>query len=84
LQNVGYYDKTQATDQEKSIRRIESRAEVDVQRFTDFVYENAPGHYELTWPGGKVDIKTLNFKDVVIWNPQGEGTKIGDMEEGGW
>ena len=84
LQNVGYYDKTRATDEEKAIRRIESRAEVDVQRYTDFVYEDAHGVYILAWPDGKIVIETKNFKDVVIWNPQEEGNKIGDMEEGGW
>jgi len=84
LQNAGYYDKTRANDEEKAIRRIESRAEVDVQRYTDFVYEDAHGVYTLTWPEGKIVIETKNLKDVVIWNPQEEGNKIGDMEEGGW
>lgn len=84
LQNVGYYDKTMATDEEKHIRRIESRAQVDVQKFTDFVYEDAPGDYTVAWPDGKIIIKTKNFKNVVIWNPQEEGKKIGDMEQGGW
>ncbi|KAL9716238.1 hypothetical protein Ac2012v2_000684 [Leucoagaricus gongylophorus] len=84
LQNVGYYDKTRATDEEKATRRIESRAEVDVQGYTDFVYEDAPGVYTLAWTDGKIIIETKNFKDVVIWNPNEEGNKIGDMEEGGW
>ncbi|KXN90016.1 Glucose-6-phosphate 1-epimerase [Leucoagaricus sp. SymC.cos] len=84
LQNVGYYDKTQATDEAKSVRRIETRAEVDVHKFTDFVYENVPGDYTVAWPDGKTTIKTKGFSNVVVWNPREEGKKIGDMEEGGW
>jgi len=84
LQNLGYYDKTRTTDEEKATRRIESRAEVDVRNFTDFVYENAPGSYKVVWPDGEVSIKTRNLNNVVIWNPQEEGKKISDMEEGGW
>ncbi|KAJ3575642.1 hypothetical protein NP233_g970 [Leucocoprinus birnbaumii] len=84
LQNIGYYDKTQATNEERAARRIESREEVVINRFTDSVYEDAPGEYTVAWPDGKFSIKTKNFKDVVVWNPQEEGRKIGDMEDGGW
>lgn len=84
LQNVGYYDKTQPNAEEKSIRRIETRAEVNVHKFTDFVYEDAPGNYTVAWPDGKIAIKTKNMNNVVVWNPQEEGKKIVDMEEGGW
>jgi glucose-6-phosphate 1-epimerase len=31
-------------------------------KFTDSVYENAPGKYEVTWRGGGLDIQTLNLK----------------------
>jgi D-hexose-6-phosphate mutarotase len=49
------------------------------------VYENASQSYEITWPGGGIGIKTENLKDVVVWNPQAEaGSKMGDMEKGGW
>lgn len=85
LQGVTYYDKTQATEELKAQARVESRAGVDVKKFTDFVYENAPGTYQVSWPGGSVELKTKNFKDVVVWNPQeAAGSKIGDMESGGW
>ena len=58
---------------------------VDVLKFTDSVYENAPGKYDVLWGSGGIEIVTKNLKDVVIWNPQAEaGAKIGDMEEGGW
>lgn len=58
---------------------------MDVLKFTDSVYENAPGKYTVTWPGGGVEVNAKNLKDVVVWNPQAEaGAKIGDMEAGGW
>jgi glucose-6-phosphate 1-epimerase len=84
LQNVGYYDKTQQTDEGKAARRIESRAEVDVNNFTDSVYEDASGSYQVTWPDGEVNIVTKNLDNVVVWNPQEEGKKLADMEAGGW
>ena len=57
----------------------------DVLKFTDSVYEDAPGEYTITWPEGGLKIKTIGFKDVVLWNPgAAAGSKIGDMEEGGW
>lgn len=85
LQGVKYYDKTEATDELKAQAKVESRPGVDVQKFTDSVYENAGGKYEVVWPGGGVEVKTRELKDVVVWNPQAEaGSKIGDMEDGGW
>ena len=49
------------------------------------MYENVPGTYQVTWQGDGVELKTQNFKDVVVWNPQeAAGSKIGDMEPGGW
>lgn len=64
---------------------METRAGVDVRKYTDSVYEDAKQSYEATWPGGGVAIKARSFKDVVVWNPQAEaGSKIGDMEDGGW
>lgn len=85
LQNTVYYDKTEATEEGKATGRVETRAGVDVRKYTDSVYENAKQSYEATWPGGGVAIKAKNFKDVVVWNPQAEaGSKIGDMEDGGW
>ncbi|KZT02723.1 galactose mutarotase-like protein [Laetiporus sulphureus 93-53] len=85
LQGVSYYDKTEATDELRSKHKVEKRDAVNVKTFTDFVYENAPGTYEITSPTSKIEIKTKNFKDVVVWNPQAEaGSKISDMETGGW
>ncbi|KAK0456607.1 galactose mutarotase-like domain-containing protein [Armillaria borealis] len=84
LQGFPYYDKTESTEEGKSTPKVEARASVDVKKFTDSVYENANGKYEVTWPGGGLDIATSNLKDVVVWNPQETGRKIGDMEENGW
>lgn len=84
LQNLGYYDKTQPTDEGKALRRVETRTEVDVNKFTDFVYEDAPGNYQVNWPGGGIGIRTKNLSNVVVWNPHEEGKKIADMEERGW
>ena len=54
--------------------------------FTDSVYQNASGLYEVKWADGNgVRVKARGLKDVVVWNPQEEaGSKIGDMEPGGW
>lgn len=84
LQNLSYIDKTEATEELRSKPKVETRAGVDVRKFTDYVYENAPGNYEISWPGGTIGVKAVGFKDVVVWNPQETGAKIGDMEEGGW
>ncbi|OBZ79777.1 DNA polymerase zeta catalytic subunit [Grifola frondosa] len=68
LQGVSYYDKTESTEE-----------------LRNSVYENAPGRYQVTSPQGVIEVRTKNFNDVVVWNPQREaGSKIGDMEDGGW
>ncbi|KZT65125.1 galactose mutarotase-like protein [Daedalea quercina L-15889] len=82
LKGLTYYDKTEPNEQLRT--KVEERDLVDVKTFTDFVYQNAPGAYEVTSSTSKVGIRTKNFKDVVVWNPQQEGVKIGDMEDGGW
>ena len=85
LKNVNFYDKTEATEELRAQAKSETREAVDVLKFTDSVYENAPGTYQVSWPGGGVEVKSRNLKDVVVWNPQAEaGAKIGDMEAGGW
>ncbi|KAG9314369.1 galactose mutarotase-like domain-containing protein [Chiua virens] len=85
LQSNKYYDKTEATEEGRNTAKTETRAGVDVRRFTDSVYENAAQKYEVTWPGGGVEIKVEGLKDVVVWNPQEvAGRKMSDMEEGGW
>ena len=84
LQNLTYYDKTESTEEARATPKIETRAQVDVKRVTDSVYENAPLEYDIRWPTGKIQLKVINFKDLVVWNPQQEGQKIGDMEENGW
>ncbi|EEB95359.1 hypothetical protein MPER_05682 [Moniliophthora perniciosa FA553] len=82
LQGKQYFDKT---DMGHQGLKTEMRAAVDVRKWTDSVYEDTSGSYEITWPGGGVSIKTVNLKDLVIWNPRSEaGSKIVDMEDGGW
>jgi D-hexose-6-phosphate mutarotase len=78
LSGLQYYDKV--TNEAKT----ESRNLVDVKNFTDSVYENAPGTYHLKWADGGLEVKTREFKDVVVWNPQETGANMGDMEDGGW
>lgn len=84
LQHLQYYDKTETSDQARALPKVEARAAVDVIRYTDSVYEGAPQNYEVAWPEGGLKIRSVNLKDVVIWNPQEEGRKIADMEEDGW
>jgi len=85
LQGLSYYDKTEASEELRAKPKVESRSAVDVKTYTDSVYEDAPGVYEIVSPTGKLEIRAKNFKDVVVWNPQAEaGSKIGDMETGGW
>ncbi|KAI0756990.1 galactose mutarotase-like protein [Daedaleopsis nitida] len=85
LAGLSFYDKTEATEEARATPKVESRQGVDVLKFTDSVYENAPGRYDVHWPSGHIEIRTQNMKDVVVWNPQREaGSKIGDMEDGGW
>lgn len=84
LQNLTYYDKTETTEEARATPKVETRAQVDVKRVTDSVYENAPLKYNISWPRGGVHLKVANFKDLVVWNPQQEGQKLSDMEENGW
>lgn len=85
LTGLSYYDKTESTEEARATPKVESREGVDVKVFTDSVYEGASGKYNVAWPSGDIEIKTVNLKDVVVWNPQKEaGAKIGDMEDGGW
>ncbi|TFK89963.1 galactose mutarotase-like protein [Polyporus arcularius HHB13444] len=85
LTGLSYYDKTEATEEARAKPKVESRQGVDVTKFTDSVYENAPGRYDVVWPSGAIEVRATNLKDVVVWNPQQEaGAKIGDMETGGW
>ncbi|PIL31965.1 hypothetical protein GSI_06669 [Ganoderma sinense ZZ0214-1] len=85
LLGLSYYDKTEATEEARTTAKKETREGVDVLKFTDSVYEDAPGRYEVLWGTGGIEVVTKNLKDVVVWNPQAEaGSKIGDMEAGGW
>lgn len=85
LLGLSYYDKTEVTEEARVTSKKETREGVDVTKFTDSVYEDAPGRYEVLWGAGGIEIVTKNLKDVVVWNPQAEaGSKIGDMEAGGW
>jgi glucose-6-phosphate 1-epimerase len=63
----------------------ETRPAVDVRQFTDAVYEDAPDTITVSWPNGGLVVKKKNFSTVTIWNPaEVAGSKIGDMEAGGW
>jgi glucose-6-phosphate 1-epimerase len=84
LKGLGYLDKTEVSLESKNQLKQEVRDGVDVRNFTDFVYQDGPGNYKVVWPGGGVEIKTKNLKDVVIWNPRETGKSMGDMEDGGW
>jgi glucose-6-phosphate 1-epimerase len=85
LYGTSYYDKTHTLEGEFSKLRTETRTAVDVRTYTDFVYDDPPAVYELSWPGGNVKIETKALKNVVIWNPREDlGSKISDMEDGGW
>ncbi|KAF5313108.1 hypothetical protein D9619_003182 [Psilocybe cf. subviscida] len=84
LHGLSYFDKTEATDEARATAKTETRQEVDVKNFTDSVYQGAPGQYRVTWPGGSLEIRAKEFKDVVVWNPQEEGRKMSDMEADGW
>lgn len=80
LTNLTYIDKVAG-----GVERTESRAEVDVRSFTDSVYKRAGGNYTVRWEGGGADVRAKGFEDVVVWNPAKDaGSKIGDMEDGGW
>lgn len=85
LTGKNYFDKTEATPEARATAKIEQRKDVDVQKFTDSVYEDAGQVYDITWSQGGIRIKTEGLKDLVVWNPQETaGRAIGDMETGGW
>ncbi|KAI0068182.1 galactose mutarotase-like protein [Artomyces pyxidatus] len=85
LLGKSYIDKTEKTLDGKPALKQETRSGVDVRTFTDSVYEDAPQKVEVTWPEGGLETRLAGFINVVVWNPQAEaGSKMGDMEEGGW
>jgi glucose-6-phosphate 1-epimerase len=85
LTGKNYFDKTEATPEARATPKLEQRKGVDVQNFTDSVYEDAGQAYDVTWPQGGIRIKTEGLKDLVVWNPQETvGKAIRDMEDGGW
>jgi glucose-6-phosphate 1-epimerase len=85
LRGLLYYDKTEITEEGKTTAKEEHRDGVDVHKFTDSVYENAPQSYRITWPDGGLKVRSKELKDIVVWNPQQEaGSKLSDMEDGGW
>ncbi|KAH9946620.1 galactose mutarotase-like protein [Amylocystis lapponica] len=85
LNGVTYYSKVEPTEELRNTPKVEQRDGVDVKSFTDFVYVDAPGTYEIDWTGGHIQVRTNNFKDVVVWNPQAErGPTINDLEDKGW
>ena len=71
------------------VEETEQREEVDVTSFTDSVYKDAvsksAGKYKITDGSVFFELHTRGFKDLVVWNPNQEaGSKMGDMESGGW
>ena len=84
LQHLAYFDKTDLAADGHPKQKVESRSAVDVRGATDSVYENALQDYKVEWPGGGIKIRSVNMKDVVVWNPQEGGRKMADMEEDGW
>ena len=84
LKGKYFYDKTEAAVEGKLISKLETRDKVDVKLFTDSVYEDAPQHYDVSWPGGGIAVRSQHMKDLVIWNPGNFGSVIVDMEDRGW
>jgi glucose-6-phosphate 1-epimerase len=84
LKTHTYFDKIDHNEDGKPKEKKEARNVVDVQKITDSVYQDTPQKYKVIWPGGGLEIKSTELKDVVIWNPQESGSKMGDMEDGGW
>ena len=85
LTGKNYFDKTEAAPEARATPKLEQRKDVDVQKFTDSIYEDAGQAYDVTWSQGGIRIKTEGLKDLVVWNPQETvGKAIGDMEDGGW
>lgn len=79
LKGLTYFDKVKGGEQK------ESRDAVDVLQFTDSVYHNAPKEYTIQSNGSTILLKARNLNDLVVWNPGEEaGSKMGDMEAGGW
>ncbi|KAG8808374.1 hypothetical protein FRC18_005058 [Serendipita sp. 400] len=80
LTNLTYINKVKG-----GIEEVETRDGVDVLQFTDAVYKNAPKEYLISCEGKTLKLKARELNDVVVWNPGAEaGSKIGDMEDGGW
>jgi glucose-6-phosphate 1-epimerase len=80
-----YIDKTEKSLEARNTLKEEKRSGVDVRTFTDSVYEDAPPKVNVSWPGGGLELKLVGFTTLTVWNPQAEaGSKMGDMEEGGW
>jgi glucose-6-phosphate 1-epimerase len=84
LQHLAYFDKNDLAADGHPKQKVESRSAVDVRSATDSVYENAPQDYKVEWLDGGIKIRSVNLKDVVVWNPQEGGIKMADMEEDGW
>jgi len=84
LKDIQYIDKANPAEGGELGEKKETRDVVDVRKFTDSVYGDAPQKYKIAWPSGGLEIKSTGLKDVVIWNPKEMGSKMGDMEDGGW
>ena len=84
LKGKYFYDKTEVAVEGKLMSKLETRDKVDVKLFTDSVYKDASQHYNVTWPGGGIAVRSQHMKDLVIWNPGNLGSSIIDMEDRGW
>jgi glucose-6-phosphate 1-epimerase len=59
LRGLSYVDKA-----DNANTKTEERDGVDVRRYTDAVYADAPGKYKVVWPTGGIEVKTKNFKGM--------------------
>jgi glucose-6-phosphate 1-epimerase len=80
-----FIDKTESDPAKRKVLKEEKRSIVDVRAYTDSVYEDTPQNVTVSWPGGGIELRLREFQTLTVWNPQNDvGSKIGDMESGGW
>lgn len=80
LQGCTYRDQTSA-----NIERVESESALEFSEEIDRIYFTAPRDVMLREPNRSVNIFTINFPDLVIWNPWVEKcAQITDMPPDGF
>lgn len=73
------------TDKVDKAVKEETREAVDVRTFTDSVYEDTDDEIRVTWGSRGIVLNKTNFPTLTVWNPSSEaGSKLADMEDGGW